>query len=267
MSFEQRMRAELLSGTFGREVKRSRTLGDFAADFLKVYVDSTNKASEQAAKRGHLNNHLLPFMGAKRLDAITAKVIDAYKAEKLKERLNRKSINNQLSTLRRLLRKAVDWQELDSAPKVEPFRLPDSEFGFLSFSEAERLIAAAEEGLWRTMVITALNTGLRLGELMGLRWQDVDLVSQRLVVRKSLWKDQMGAPKNGLFREIALNSELVAALKAHRHLRGEQVFCQENGNPLTQQICRRALMRACKIAGLRHVQWHCMRHSFASHLW
>ncbi len=55
-------------------------------------------------------------------------------------------------------------------------------------------------------------------------------------------------------------------MKSHRHLRGPLVFCKENGKLLSNLMCRSAIIRACKKAGLRHVGWHTLRHTFASHL-
>jgi integrase len=150
---------------------------------------------------------------------------------------------------------------------VEKLRLEPTSFDFLDFAEADRLLAAAlAEPEWWTMVLVALRTGLRRGELMALRWDDVDLVAGRLVVRHSTTRDEEGSPKSGRNREIPLSPETVAALKAHRHLRAELVFCRHDGRPWRDHHLRPPLRRACKRAGLRVVGWHVLRHSFASHL-
>jgi integrase len=102
---------------------------------------------------------------------------------------------------------------------------------FLSFEEAERLVgqAAAE---WRTFIIVALKTGLRVGELLALKWEDVDVVAGQLVVRRTLWHAQEGPPKGGRNRKVPLSDEAAAALKAHRHLKGPYVFCEADGRRL-----------------------------------
>jgi integrase len=71
----------------------------------------------------------------------------------------------------------------------------------LTFDEAHRLIAGADTE-WRTMVTVALRTGLRLGELLALRWIDVDLDGGRLIVRRAVSRGVVGTPKNGRSREV-----------------------------------------------------------------
>jgi integrase len=107
---------------------------------------------------------------------------------------------------------------------------------------------------------------LRIGELRALRWQDVDQVAGRLVVRLNVVNGIVGTPKSGHAREIALGNEVRTALKAHRHLRGPLVFCDLAGRVLTVGEPRYAMERICKRAGLRQIGWHVLRHSFASHL-
>lgn len=76
----------------------------------------------------------------------------------------------------------------------------------------------------------------------------------------------IGTPKSGKSREVPLCETIVEALKAHRHLKGELVFCAEKGRMWTAHECKHPLWRAAKIAGLRKIGWHVLRHTFASHL-
>lgn len=162
---------------------------------------------------------------------------------------------------------ALAWEYIDNAPPVGLLRNPKPDFDFLDFDEADRLVAAAErELLWWTMILVGLRTGLRQGELLGLRWEDVDVVAGRLRVRQAVARGIVGTPKNGKSRVIPLSREAVRALKGHRHLRGEYVFCQDDEALLTKGQCKHPLWRACRRAGLRRIGWHCLRHSFASHL-
>lgn len=209
--------------------------------------------------------HLLPAFGELRLDRIDALRVEGYKARKLDEGLSRKSINNQLTVLRRMLAVAVEWGQLVSVPAIRWLKTPAQEFDFLTFDEAGRLVEGADPE-WRSMIVVALRTGLRLGELLALRWRDVDLEAGRLVVRRAAARGVVGTPKSGQAREVPLSEEARGALRAQQHDRGELVFCDGSGAMLTRNACRRPLWRACGRAGIRRIGWHKLRHTFASHL-
>jgi integrase len=152
-------------------------------------------------------------------------------------------------------------------PAVKWLKTAEPDFDFLSFDEAARLVEAAKpEPAWHAMILAALRTGLRIGELRALRWQDIDFVARRLVVRRGAAKNDVGTPKSRRSREVDLGAEVLSVLKRHRHLRGELVFCHASGRMLTENECKHPLLRACKRAGLRHLGWHALRHTFASQL-
>jgi integrase len=120
--------------------------------------------------------------------------------------------NNYLSVVRRMLGLAVEWNVISHIPAVKWLKCPPPEFDFLAFSEAERLVAAADDE-WRPMIFTALKIGMRLGELLALRWEDVDLVAGRLMVRRAVARGIMGTPKNRRTREVPLSEDLLRTLK------------------------------------------------------
>jgi integrase len=264
--YERDVRHALLEGRYGRKEAQAPTLKEFETDFIDLYARTENKQSEVEAKQRHLKNHIVPFFGHMRLDAIGAEHVARYKAAKLKDEYDPKSINNQLAVLRKLMAVAVDWGRLKHVPALKwLLRAPPPMFDFLTFEEAERLVAGSSPG-WRAMIVVALKTGLRHGELLALRWEDIDLVAGRLMVRRSLSGKRIDTPKNHKSREVALSDEAIRALKAHRHLRGELAFCDEKGQLLTRYACKWPLWQACKRAGIRLVGWHTLRHTFASHL-
>ena len=155
-----------------------------------------------------------------------------------------KSVNNQLTVLRKCLFVAVEWALLAHMPAVKWLKTEEPDFDFLSFEEASRFLDAAKrEPEWYAMMLTAMRTGLRIGELRALRWQDVDLVAGKLLVRKAAAKQIVGSPKSRRSREVELGREVRDALKAHRHLRGELVFCHETGRMLIENECKHPLDR------------------------
>jgi integrase len=192
--------------------------------------------------------------------------VEQYKARKLKQELAPKTVNNHLAVLRKALALAVECGVLQHIPRIKLLRAAKSDFRFLSFEEADRFLEAAEPD-WTTMLTTAIKTGLRIGELLALRWEDIDLVSARLVVRRTLWNGQEGLPKGGRSREVPLCETALTALKRHRHLKSYYVFCGPDGSRLTHSIVKSIVPRTCQKAGLaKRVTWHHLRHTFASHL-
>ena len=76
----------------------------------------------------------------------------------------------------------------------------------------------------------------------------------------------MGTPKGGRYRDVPMSESVRDALRGHRHLRGPLVFCNEDGTMLMDNDIRKPVPAAARKAGLRHLQLHVLRHTFASHL-
>lgn len=264
LAYERRRRAELESGAAILTQSNSPIFGEFAQEFLDVYATANNKPSEVDSKNMILKRHLKPFFGHMRLDQIDIRHIDAFKAKQRKTGLKHKTINNQLTVLGKLFNVAKDWRFITSAPRVGFLATAEPEFDFLDFDEAIRLVNAADEN-WKAMILLALRTGLRQGELLELRWNDVDLAKGLLRVRRSIWKGQVTTPKGGKGRDIPLSDEARLALRTlPSRLAGKLVFPGITGNNLTKAQCKHPLWRACKAANLRRIGWHV--HTFASHL-
>jgi integrase len=239
---------------------------DFVPDFMANHAKVNNKPSEVTAKDKNFRVHLLPAFGSFKLDEIRARDIDRYSAKKLKSGLSPKTINNTLTLLRKTLATAQRWEIIETVPTINWLKVPPSEFRFLDFDEARKFLAAAEhEPLWYAMVLTAMRTGLRNGELRALRWVDVDLVAGKLIVRQAAAKQVVGTPKSHKHREVPLTDETVKVLRDKRSLM-KLVFPHPDGRMWTQDECDRPLRRISRRAGLPAVSWHVLRHTFASHL-
>ncbi|MFC1482203.1 tyrosine-type recombinase/integrase [Myxococcota bacterium] len=266
--YERKLRQSLENGTYGRKEKEPAPLfDDFAKRFVDDYARVANKPSEIESKEYILNNHLIPAFGRRRLDEIGPRQIDRYTASKKRNTnkpLSPKTINNQLTVLHRMFVIAKRWKLIEEVPEMTRLKTEEPEMDYLDFDEAERLVEKARPED-QTMIIVALKTGMRLGELRALRWGDVDLKSGKLVVRKSRTRSETTSPKSGHSREIPLSPNALTALRHHRHLRGELVFCRDDGSYLSKDQCNELLWRSCRLAQIRKIGWHKLRHSFASH--
>jgi integrase len=250
----------------GKPKLSTATFSEYAEDFMDVYAKVNNKRSEQLSKQRILDNHLLPFLGRTRLVDIRLRQIERFKARQLKSDLRPKTINNHLAVLSKMLRVAEAWEYIAAAPKVKLLKAAKPEMRFLEFDEAARLIRVAEPGLERMLIRTALRTGLRIGELLALRWDDVDFERRQIHVRRNYVRGHIDTPKSGRDRVVPMTADLYDALRRYRHLRGPLVFCNSDGSFLTDNQTKHYLYRACRKAFLDTFGWHVLRHSFASHL-
>lgn len=272
-AYEREVRNALLQGTYRREetepegqqtAPRPPRFDTFSDQYLRAWATPRNKRSTLQDKKSHLRKRLGPRFGRFRIDRIGTKEIDMFTADMLEEEIRPNTINNYLRTLGDMLSAALEWGYISRRPKIRKLKT-DSEFDFLEFAECDRLLEAAT-GQGRTMILVAVRTGLRRGELIALRWEDVDLVAGRLLVRFSATRGVVDVPKSGHGREVPLSRQALRALKAHRHLQGKYVFCRDDGRMLNQDDVPELLHAACRRAGLRKVGWHVLRHTFASHL-
>lgn len=270
---ERICRARLAAAVEKPEVETLEVFWEFYDKKMQTVGNKrgANKVSTLTAKRSHMRTHLLPRFGKTRIDQIDDLAFEDLKIDLGEKELKPKTINNIMSTLLNILTNAKLRKKIAVVPDVQWVQVPEQGYDYYNFSEAENLLVAAASSYdWACAVVLAIKTGMRLGELRGLLWDDVDLVAGRVHIRRNLvrtdGRDVEGTPKNGKSRTIDLPASAVKALKAHRHLRGKRVFCDLDGNYQTIGVWRAALYRVCRAAGLREVGWHTLRHTFASHL-
>jgi len=199
-----------------------------------------------------------------KLSKIQSLKVEEYKREKIKSGLSSKSINNHLAVLKKSLSTAKEWQFIDDQPKIRLLKTKPQHHDYLSESECEILLNGAT-GIIKEMILLALRTGLRFGEIIALDWQDVDLDRKMLSVSKSISRGLMGSTKSNRTRHIPLSEELWKML-SQRYKSSGFIFLNKNGELLRRDVCFKALQRACKRSNLKEIGWHTLRHTFASHL-
>jgi integrase len=243
------------------------TLDTFWPRFVDGYARANRqKPSGIAAKETIGKTHLIPQLGSKRLNAITTEHI-----QHLKRHLHARSpktVNNVLTVLNVLLKKAVEWDVLDRMPcTIRLLPLVKPSVGFYDFEEYERLVeAAGAERNAYLIVLLGGEAGLRCGEMIALEWTDIDLQKRQVCVQRSEWKGQVTAPKGGRLRYVPLTVRLSSALRRHRELRSRRVLSRSDGSSLSADVVKHSVERAARRAGLSDSGVHRLRHSFCSHL-
>ena len=196
-----------------------------------------------------------PHLGGKDLSTISRSVIDRISDAKLREGVSNATVNRILEVLRAILNRCVnDWEWLDRAPKVRMLKEPTRRIRFLCPQEARQLLAALPEHL-ADMAAFSLATGLRRGNVTGLRWSQVDL-SRRLAW---IHPDQAKARKA---IAVPLNAVAVALIAKQVGKHATHVF-SFRGRPI-QQVSTKAWYQALERAGIENFRWHDLRHTWAS---
>jgi integrase len=248
--------------------KEVPTLKEFAPRFLEGHARANQqKPSGVVAKESILRVHLIPLFGDMRLDEITTEQVQRLK-QRMKDRAP-KTVNNTLTVLQTMLKKAVEWDVIEGMPcTIGWIRTAKPSVGFYDFPEYERFLAGARDTDMGAYVIALLggDAGLRLGEMIGLEWRDVDFAKRQLCVQRSDWRGHVTAPKSGRLRYVGMTARLAAALKEHRHLRSARIICQPDGSPLTQWMVRDQVERAARKGNVPMKGVHHLRHTFCSHL-
>ncbi len=245
------------------------TIAEFETRFIEGYAEANRqKPSGIDAKKRILKLHLVPFLGTKRLDEIKSEDVQGIKSRLAKK--SAKTVNNVLCVLGKMLRVAVEWEVIPSMPcRVTLLKAAKSEKSFLEFDDLERLVEGAKKVGWAAHLVVLLGAeaGLRRGEIISLRWTDIDLVRGLIHIRQADWNGIESLPKGGRGRTVELTKRLAAALKEHRHLRSERVVCEDDGTPSKGRTIARWMRQATRRAGLTVVEGpHILRHTFCSHL-
>jgi len=250
-----------------RVAAKTQTFAVFAHAWVAEYVETNNKLSEQRGKNQILRASLIPFFGKMPIGQISTRDVERYKAQTARSGISNKTINNRLSVLRNCVSTAYKWLDLDGKPpEVKWLKCAPSKFDYLSREECGLLVANAD-GVVRELVLTAILTGMRQGELKGLQWSSIDWETRTITVRhsKNDWSPVLDAPKSNRLRHIPMSNQLYEMLAARRQATG-YVFLDDDGQPFDKKRLIRRLNRVCARAGIRHFGWHTFRHTFASQL-
>jgi integrase len=251
------------------------------AEFWQWLELKGRRKSHRLTVASDLRNHISPFFAGKTLDRVRPKDIERYVSAK-RGTLAIKTVRNHVNTMHSIfdlgLRKG--WCSSNPVKLADRPTLNQTEtrIQFLEQAELEQLLAASypDDAFGRiepTLYLTAAMTGLRQGELLGLRWRDIDFDARKVRVVSPYVRGEFGDPKSaGSGRSVPMAERVADALRSLRsdsvYARDRDlVFCHpETGKPLDRSKLVRRFKQAIDRAEVHRITFHELRHTFGTRM-
>lgn len=259
------------------------TVAEHLRNWLEGYVKTNCSQRTLDGYQSIIENHLIPALGHVQLKSLHPQAIQNYYG-KACERLSPRTVHHHHRVLSESLKYAVRQGYLGRNPAelVDPPSPRKKAMRTLTPGEVEVLFENAQDNYYYPVVYTAVSTGLRQAELLGLRWRDIDLDLASLSVNRVLYKRrgicQFKEPKTSHSRRrVAMTPKLACFLREYKAERetiyrkvGKEltldslVFANVDGKPIDPCVLTHAFSKICKKARLENVRFHDLRHTFAS---
>ena len=246
------IRADILRDPydFGRK-KPEIYFEDQAKEYMELYSKQNKKSwsSDEYSLK-----HLKEFFKGKCLSEISPDLIEKYRLKRKADGVSPATINRELACLNTLFNKAVEWERTETNParKIKKLRETGARERILTPDEMRRLIDAASPAI-RPVLVTALNTGMRRGEILSLRWKELDLVRGYIFIEDS---------KSGRSRKVPINGQVLEALGGLKQ-GGELVFPNAETGSHIKDV-KTAFRGACERTKIKGLRFHDLRHTAAS---
>lgn len=241
-----KIQTEISEGTyFPERVKQKITFRQAAEKYWELHCSTT----KGAAKTRYTIDVLIKKFGQERLDQIKTANIQSYYNEKVME-TSPSTANRSFSTIRAIFNRAIAWdifKGVNPCNKVVRKKDNPARIRFLTKEEIKLLLDNAPSNI-KTILETALMTGMRRGEILNLTWDDVDLVNGIIYIRDS---------KSGKSREVPMIPALVNSFRNLPNKKGK-VF------NIKIECLRKRFNKLLKAVGITNFRWHDLRHTMAS---
>lgn len=280
------LRMSEIVGGGKKPVNRRATFKQWAEHWLETEAKARLKNSTYLEYEAALENHIYPFFGSMRFFKVRREDVKRFIAEKVAAKKSRSTVKNLVAPLRAMYYDAIEDNVATSNPAVKLKKYwPSKEEGKktrpkpLNREEIQHLLATVKAKMphYYPLFLTAARTGLRLGELIALKWECIDFHGRFIDVRHGWSRGEISTTKNKKAREVHMSQHLTDTLKSLLLRRkaealkngtgeiSEVVFLTPDGTRLDENNFRKQVFhRALGLAGLRRIRFHDFRHSFSS---
>jgi integrase len=286
-----KIRVAIDAGTFRPKVVEEQAAPEAAnpIETVEIYARSWLrtalhlKASTVRFYTDNLENHVFPTLGSRPIDAVSRKDCRLLITAIREKGLSITTVRGVARTLSTVLSQAVEDEHLAANPALRLGKYlrrgdePKRQIDPMTRAEAAHLLTVAREQCpeWHPWLMTALRTGLRLGEMLALQWGDIDWHGGFIQVQRNIVGGKLTTPKNHQCRRVDLSRQLRGVLRLWRRHKSAEwlklgvprpawLFSSAVGTPLDESNLRKAHGRVLERAELRHRRIHDLRHTFAS---
>ena len=261
------------------------TVGQWMDEWFEAYAKVKVRPSSHQTYKGYIENHIKPNIGDIPIEKLTSLQLQKFyrllltegripriESEKQPRGLSAKTVRNINQVISSAMDMAVRHKLILSNP-TEGCELPKVEHREMKTLPAEQLGAflreAKESGVYELYYLD-LATGLRRGELLGLKWEDVDLQNGIIHVRRQVARvdgevKELPLKTKNSYRNISISQDAVAMLtEMEAHRSSDYVFPSSTGGPISPDSVNNMLHRVLKRAGLPSIRFHDLRHTFAT---
>lgn len=252
--------------------KPERTFNDFVVNEFAQYTRDNWKASTQLVQGSSVKRHIVPYFGEMLISRIKPTNIVEFHSAMEKKGLSKKTRRNLHAILTKIFTYAHDLELISSnpvkrgtAPKLERTEKP---------TLAREQVLALFEAVpvrWKAFFMTLALTGIRTGEALGLKWEDVDLAGRELHIRRRVYRGKEDTPKtSSSIRPRPIVDELYRALLNHRQLShyktpSDYVFTSVSGRPMNPDVLREVLQDALRKIGVEFTHARAYGHHLLRH--
>lgn len=247
---------------------------DVVENFISLYAEVNLKTSTVRSYKDHYKLHLKDFFKDIKLVDINTMIISHFIKQKQSEGLSSKTINNILTSIGTVFNWAIEngYIMFNPVQRVKKLKVEHQEMSFLTKDEIEAVLDFAQKNYtdFYPLLLTAIYSGMRRGEILALTWDCVNFKKSTLKVTKTLHKGVITTPKTkNSVREIKVPQKLIEVLQDLKQKSKPNemnlVFSQSNGKFLdADNMIKRRFNKVLDGAGVARVRFHDLRHTYAS---